>query len=135
MTGQRLATAALELVGTRFRLHGRDPAIGLDCIGLLEAALHRIGHPCRLPNGYALRHRHVPALAGAAKSAGLLPAGPMVLPGDVTVFRIAPSQCHLAIATRAGRIVHAHAGLRRVVESAVPETWVPLAQFRLAANN
>ena len=33
MSAQALAEAAAALVGSRFRLHGRDPATGLDCIG------------------------------------------------------------------------------------------------------
>ena len=43
MSGEALAEAAVAFAGTRFRLHGRDPETGLDCIGLLAAALTRIG--------------------------------------------------------------------------------------------
>ena len=39
MSGAALAAAAESLVGTRFRLHGRDPDTGLDCVGLLAASL------------------------------------------------------------------------------------------------
>ena len=38
-----LAIAAGELVGSPFRLQGRDPAHGLDCIGLVLVSLARIG--------------------------------------------------------------------------------------------
>lgn len=34
-----LAEAALSLVGTRFRLHGRVAETGLDCVGLVAAAM------------------------------------------------------------------------------------------------
>ncbi len=34
-----LAAAALNLIGTPFRLHGRDPATGLDCVGLVAEAM------------------------------------------------------------------------------------------------
>lgn len=131
MTGDRLASTALGLVGTRFRLHGRDPAIGLDCVGLLEAAMRRIGRPCRLPNGYTLRHRHEPDFERIALAAGFAPSGPEAVAGDVTIFRSAPAQCHLAIVCGENRIVHAHAGLRCVVEGPVPENWTRLARFRL----
>lgn len=132
MSGERLAAAALTMIGTRFRLHGRVPEIGLDCIGLLEAAMGAIGRPCRLPNGYTLRQRQTPPLTDFAAAAGFEPVGPEdIRMGDVTVFRTGPCQSHLAIATHAHRIVHAHAGLQRVVESPVPEGWASLARFRL----
>ena len=38
-----LARAAAGCLGVRFRLHGRDPATGLDCLGLLGAALVATG--------------------------------------------------------------------------------------------
>jgi cell wall-associated NlpC family hydrolase len=38
-----LATAAETLVGSRFRLHGRDPETGLDCVGVVAAAMAAIG--------------------------------------------------------------------------------------------
>jgi len=55
MTARRLARAAESLVGTPFRLHGRDPRAGLDCIGLFAAAMQRTGTPVTVPTGYTLR--------------------------------------------------------------------------------
>ncbi|WP_218277309.1 hypothetical protein, partial [Pseudomonas sp. FW305-67] len=51
----RVAQAALGSVGARFRLHGRDPATGLDCIGLAAHALQAGGFNGEVPDGYALR--------------------------------------------------------------------------------
>jgi len=135
MTGRLLAGAALELVGTRFHLHGRDPAIGLDCVGLLDAALLRIGRPARMPNGYTLRHCRAPAFAEIAAAAGFAAVDWDIRIGDVVIYRTAPAQCHLAIAIDMDRIVHAHAGLRRVVQGIAPEAWGRLAHFRLADCN
>ncbi len=42
-TREAFAEAAESLVGIRFRLFGRDPAYGLDCVGLVAAALARSG--------------------------------------------------------------------------------------------
>ena len=52
-----LAQAAGELVGTPFRLQGRDCAHGLDCIGLVLVSLARIGVELRLPADYRPRRR------------------------------------------------------------------------------
>jgi hypothetical protein len=62
MTGDELAAQARALVGAPFRLHGRDPETGLDCLGVLAAALAACGISARLPNGYVLRNRILPEL-------------------------------------------------------------------------
>ncbi|MGB3625580.1 MAG: hypothetical protein WA989_07125, partial [Henriciella sp.] len=50
------AGAARALIGTPFRLHGRDPASGIDCVGLVHCALLAIGRrPPPLPH-YTLRN-------------------------------------------------------------------------------
>ncbi len=117
MTGADLAAAALALVGTRFRLHGRDPATGLDCIGLLEAALARAGRTVRLPQGYLLRLSGIGQWLPDPGALGFTACEGAAEPGDVVLLTPAPGQFHLAIALSADRFIHAHAGLRRVVES------------------
>jgi cell wall-associated NlpC family hydrolase len=114
MSGAALAAAAEQLLGVRFRLHGRDPGTGLDCIGVLAAALAAIGRPALLPTGYALRSRTLPSLEPIVAACGFAACEGAVLPGDVLMLRTGPCQHHLAIAVRGG-FVHAHAGLRRVV--------------------
>lgn len=127
-----LAKAAQDLIGVPFHLHGRDPATGLDCIGLLAVALARAGLTANLPNGYALRNRHLPDLAQLAKTIGFSPVeAPGILPGDVVGARPSPCQFHLAIAAPAGGFVHAHAGLGRVVLSPTPLPWPLAGQWRL----
>ncbi len=115
MTGRDLAVAAQSLIGCRFRLHGRDPATGLDCIGVLAAAMASLGHPLSLPSGYRLRlaahDAWLPDIAACGFSAAVLP----FLPGDVVLLQIGPGQVHLTIAADLTGWVHAHAGLRRIV--------------------
>ena len=115
MSGQALADAASGLVGTPFRLHGRDPQTGVDCLGLLGAALDAIGQPSSLPVGYRLRNRITPDLDAIARRCGLVTAHGCIRAGDVIVVRAGSLQLHLLIATWPDGHVHAHAGLRRVV--------------------
>lgn len=131
MTPAQLADAARALVGTPFRLHGRDPHKGLDCVGVLAAAL---GRTDALPNGYCLRSRTRPATDAFAAELGLIPAEEPVMPGDVVLLRPAICQWHLAIATGAGMIVHAHAGLRKVVHGPLPADWPIAGHWRFAAS-
>lgn len=133
MTGNDLAQAAHDLVDTPFRLHGRDRRSGLDCVGVLAAALQACGRPASLPNGYTLRSRSMPDLATITQPLGLaaVTGGPQ--PGDVLILRPATCQLHLVIAITADTIVHAHAGLRKVVLGALPMHWPIAAHLRLAA--
>lgn len=131
MSGAALAEAAEALAGAPFRLHGRDPATGLDCLGLLAAALAAIGRPAPIPNGYALRNRVLPALERAAAGCGFARTREPPEPGDVLLVRTAPGQFHFAVAARGGRYVHAHAGLGRVAVCDGPLPWPALARWRL----
>jgi hypothetical protein len=128
MTGAELAAAAEALVGTRFRLHGRDPATGLDCVGVLAAAL---GGNATLPNHYALRSRCLPDLGAVVAGCGFAAFQGEVAPGDVLMVRIGPCQFHLLIAVTRTRFVHAHAGLRRVICGAAQLDWAIERQWRL----
>lgn len=115
MTGADLALAAQGLVGTRFRLHGRDPLNGVDCIGLLGAAMARCGQPIALPTGYTLRLGDLaPWLPDPARLGFTHVDGP-IMPGDVVLLLLGAGQFHLAIAAAPHGWIHAHAGLRRVV--------------------
>lgn len=132
MSADQLAAAACALVGTPFRLHGRNEASGLDCIGVLAAAMARTGRPAPLPTGYALRHRITPDLSAVVGKLGLMPVdGPMAR-GDVLLLRPAPCQYHLAIVAGRDIIVHAHAGLGKVIIAPLPAEWPLVRHWRFS---
>ncbi len=110
-----MADAALGLVGCRFRLHGRDPATGLDCIGLVHAALTAAGCAPVPPRGYGLRNIAIDGWLPMAAQSGLVAAHGPVCAGDILLLALGYAQHHLVIALDAENVVHAHAGLRRVV--------------------
>ena len=135
LDGTALATAAAPLVGCRFRLHGRDPATGLDCIGVLAAALSAIGQEVRFPSGYRLRTDRFEQLANIAANHGFEPVFGAKLPGDVLFTRPGPGQLHLLIAAaRAEDFIEAHAGLGRVVLTAGLPPDPILHHWRLRAG-
>ncbi len=123
----RRAEAVVEraraLVGTRFRAQGRG-ADGVDCVGLVAAALVRGD----VRADYALRGGDLDALAAELAAAGLCRV-PAAAPGDVMVLRAGPGQLHLGVWTGAG-LVHADAGLRRVVERPGAPPWPVLSIWR-----
>lgn len=132
--GEALAEAALALVGARFRLHGRDPATGLDCVGLLAAALTRSGRAAKAPTHYALRNRNIASLLEFAAPAGLVDAAGPIEAGDVLLVRTGPVQHHLLVAAPGQGFIHAHAGLRRVVVTPSPLAWPAERHWRLAGK-
>lgn len=129
--GERVAAAALAMVGTRFRLHGRD-ADGLDCVGLVAVALRGGGYRGAVPTGYALRCGAVAQAAEVARVAGLEPVHDAA-PGDILLMRPAAGQLHLGVGTREG-LVHADAGARRVVARPGASPWPVLARWRLVGE-
>ncbi len=107
---------ARALLGTRFRLQGRDSS-GLDCVGLVACAcqvatvpvdydLHSAdrAHWMRLLDQMLIRGREHPA------------------PGAVLLMAAGPAQLHLGLWS-GDSLIHAHAGLRRVVETPGPPFW------------
>ena len=126
MIGREVALAAQTLVGTRFRLHGRDPATGLDCVGMVAAALGATA-----PIGYRLRNRDIAAALAFAPAAGLAEVSGPIEPGDVLLVRSGPAQHHLLVAGPNGGFIHAHAGLRRVVATPAPLVWPVERHWRL----
>lgn len=113
MDGTRAAAIvarARACIGARFRPYGRDPAWGLDCVGLVAVAL---GRPA--PRDYALRGGDAGGHDAAVRAAGLHPVEDR-RPGDLLLIECGSRQWHLAIGTAQG-FVHADAGIGRVVET------------------
>jgi cell wall-associated NlpC family hydrolase len=127
-----LAAAALALVGCPFRLHGRDPATGLDCVGLVAAALAAIGVRPVVPGGYALRNLDIAQWLPLAERSGLRPTSGPVRTGDVMLIALPTCQHHLVIAVGAASVVHAHAGLRRVVRQPLDPAWQIAARWHVS---
>ncbi|MEK9209909.1 peptidoglycan endopeptidase [Sphingomonas sp. 2378] len=113
--------AARALVGVRFRLHGRDPVHGLDCVGLVAAATGRDA-----PTGYGWRSGDAGPVSALLDAQ--FPRGEDA-PGAVMLLRAGPGQLHLAIRVSDG-IVHADAGLRRVAWRPGAPPWPVLGYWK-----
>ena len=130
--GDDIASRARSLVGSRFRPQGRDPRLGLDCVGTAAAAAGVASE--RVRRDYRLRGPGLSEVEHELCDLGCVPvAGGAAEPGDVIVCRAGPGQIHIAVATQAG-FVHADAGLRLVVERPGPVPWPVLGVWRLAGE-
>jgi lipoprotein Spr len=122
--GEVIAARARSLVGVRFRPKGRSMTGGFDCVGLAAAAAG-VAH---VSDDYALRGGDLETLGIDLRKAGFRPCGAPI-PGDVLVLRVGPEQLHLGIWTGGG-LVHADAGLRRVVERPGEPPWPVIGIWR-----
>ena len=124
-----IVAAAQACVGTRFRAQGRTPGLGLDCVGVVLVAARAAGIiPAGLP-AYALGSDHEADIEPVLAGIGCKVVAP-ALPGDILVIAPSPRQRHLAIVTPGG-VVHAHAGLGRIVEGPVDASWAIAGAYRL----
>lgn len=127
MSPYAFAGAAERFLGSPFRLGGRDPATGLDCVGLVACALS----VDEAPSGYRLRNSDIAAHLAFAARAGFRPAGGPIRRGDLILAQPGPAQHHLLVALGPARFIHAHAGLRRTVIHAGPLAWPERMRWRL----
>lgn len=118
-----VVAAARALVGVRFRLHGRVPERGLDCVGLAALVLGRVA-----PEGYGLRSGDEGQAREWLRVAGLRQMEE-ARPGDLLLVRPGPLQLHLMIRVPGGH-VHAHAGIGRVVEMPGDSPWPVIGFWR-----
>jgi len=112
-----------------YRRHGRDPATGLDCVGLAAAALAAGGVRLAVPRGYALRGGEPAAVAAVLDPVLERVAGEWAT-GDAVLARPGAGQLHLGIWTGTG-LVHTDLGLGRVAERPGPVPWPVLGRWRV----
>ncbi len=132
--GARAWGAAQRLIGVPFRLHGRDPANGLDCVGLVAAAYAAAGvQVANVPDRYRLSGPTTGVAQRWLAACGAVPAKDAAAPGDVLLADLGDGvrrQLHLLILGPGGAI-HAHAGLRRVVLTPEPDVKQSLGRWRI----
>jgi cell wall-associated NlpC family hydrolase len=128
--GHTIAKAAARLIGAPFRLNGRDPDFGLDCVGLVQYALEATGITLAGLNGYRLRNHSIDRFLQVAENAGLKTISGTIVTGDIVLVTPGPAQHHLLVIEDDRNFIHAHAGLRKVVRSMLPAPWSILSTWR-----
>lgn len=125
----RAIAAARAGVGTRFRAQGRTIGLGLDCVGVALLAAAGAGVALGPVPAYALGGLHDGLLAATLIALGCRRVR-RARPGDLVEYALAPGHRHLALISDRG-IIHAHAGLGRVVEGPAPAEWPVAAVWAL----
>lgn len=119
------------MVGARFRPQGKDPATGLDCVGLVWAAYAEAGRWLVRPAAYPLRGWCLDRIEGAFAAAGFVRADDARRSGDVVLIAHPARQYHLGL-IGPEVFIHAHAGLRRVVETPLDSCVRGAGRWRLS---
>ena len=122
-----IVAAARSCVGTRFRVQGRVPGVGLDCLGVVIIA--GLGAGVRLPDAADYLLRGAGVLRLDARIAEAMLRVDRAGAGDVMLFEPGPEMRHLGVWTGVS-VIHAHAGLRRVVEGPVDPAWTLIGIYR-----
>ena len=117
---------ARSFLGSAFRPQGRDPSLGLDCVGLAIAVY---GLRDVYPSNYRLTGDHWADLKANLHRGFRRVSKAKLRHGDLCVWRVAEDQLHLGIQGTES-FVHADARLRRVVETPSPAPWPLVAIYR-----
>lgn len=130
----QIADAALALVGSPFKLHGRNAEAGVDCIGVVDLALAMAGGQFDIPRDYALRGDYLGRISAFFdRSEFEIVSDRKIETGDILLGLPGLRQVHFLIATTNGT-VHAHAGLRRVVFTPYPAPWPIVGHWRFIGD-
>lgn len=115
---------AKALIGTPFRLQGRDPGIALDCVGLVLCAFELPHDTVSRCYGRQRHDLHLVDVGFAKHFRRVSPKASQT--GDVLVLRCGPNKLHLGVASEGG-LIHADAVLGRTVCRPWPTEW-PIAR-------
>jgi cell wall-associated NlpC family hydrolase len=119
---QNFVAAARACIGARFRLQGRDPATGLDCIGLVIWSAQQCG--LCLPDASDYLLTDTPSRLDHAIARAPLKRVDVrdMAAGDMVRLLSGGQPLHLAISTRES-LIHADVRLRKVVEHRLSADW------------
>jgi len=116
-----MITAARACLGTPFHHQGRQPGLGLDCIGLIVIARRAAGYIVNDRLDYRSRPDGI-SLVRAIEEHGGVPVE-SCRAGDILVFRYDRQPQHVALATSETTMIHSFAPARYVVETTIGNYW------------
>lgn len=102
---------ARALLGTPFRLQGRDPAIGIDCVGLVILAGGIEGAP---KPDYRRRGNHLRSFLDRSNRWFRRVSARTARPGDIAIIECGPKSWHVGVIDD-GALIHADPRVGRVV--------------------
>lgn len=123
---QQIVALARSQLGVPFVHQGRQPGVGLDCVGLIRYPFVELGLLPETADHDGYGREPVPSKMREQLLRWFDLVEPMTAaqPGDVLWLRMAEPQ-HLAVLTDTGSIIHAvSSGPKRVVEHRLSLAWL-----------
>ncbi len=119
---QKFVAAARAGLGARFRLQGRDPATGLDCIGLVTWSAAQCGLQVPDARDYVLSDNPARLDAGLLAAPIIRIDASVLAAGDFVRLLTHGQPLHLAICGN-DTLIHADIRCRKVVEHRLTQDW------------
>ena len=118
-----IIAAARECLDTKFHHQGRLVGVGIDCIGVMVHPAKRLGIPHIDCTTYRARPDGITLIPHLERNLERIAVGE-ARPGDVLCFWwVRPNlPHHLGLLTDRG-LLHAYAGVRKVVEHELTDDW------------
>lgn len=121
ITGDDIVSEARKHLGVPFRHQGRNPASGLDCIGLAVRVISDLGFSISDITNYEREPN--PVMMGAAIEPYLSRIDHRnIKPGCILWMKFIREPMHVAIVTDIG-MIHAYGTIGRVVEHSIDSKW------------
>lgn len=123
MTRAEIQAALRPLVGTPFHHQGRQPGVGLDCIGVVVAVGRAVGMPIKDRTDYG--GQPVSGLLQRELDAQWvrLPGIKHARPGDILLMRFAREPQHVAVLTDRRTIIHCYEHIGYCCEHRLAGVW------------
>lgn len=116
-----MAPAARELMGVPFLHQGRDPAVGVDCVGLAGYAMDRNGVSYVDLKGYG-RSPHAGRLMATIDNQPHLRRTGAPVAGGIVLFRIKRDPQHVAVFD-GEELIHAYLTAGKVTSNPLDDWW------------
>lgn len=113
-----------SLLETKYVHQGRLPGIGIDCIGVITCTARQLEIPHKDDTCYKTKPTGI--LIDRLETAGLVRCEDLeIIEGRILVFEFKKDNPqHVAVAVSPTRMVHTHAGVRKVVEHEINHKWL-----------
>ncbi|GAB3099664.1 C40 family peptidase [Aestuariicella hydrocarbonica] len=118
----KLSDHARELMGVPFLHQGRNPAVGIDCAGMVSIAMQRFGVEHTDVKGYN-RNPDGKTLKNHLDSQVNLRQIPFPVAECIILFRIKRDPQHVAIYD-GNEIIHAYSTAKKVTSNPLDEWWM-----------
>lgn len=117
-----ISSHARDLLGVPFKHQGRNPAVGIDCAGLVSIALTRAGVPHTDVKGYARNPDGVTLKKHLAEQPNMREIG-FPVAGCVILFRIKHDPQHVGI-WDGKELIHAYSTAGCVTTNPLDDWWL-----------